>query len=205
MNQICVATDLFPVSTFTNARTYMLSALFLITLGCQDPLVQERQFSDDNAAMLTEGYSLLYHVVSQQKDAHRLFIMRNAAPMVRDSVTAVAQECGQLYEWLGHRKSDLETISIRFDAADLPQIEAESRETIAIETAAELLLDNEFERCILLSQIKSTQYLSALARAIATYESSDARRDRLKRFASRMSELHDQMTDLVTVIIPVED
>jgi len=184
-------------------------ALFAVALaaavclaGCQRPLVQAPQAERSQAAVLTEGYSLLYDVVSKQKNADLLLKLRDAKPAVRDVVTAMAEEAGNLSDWLEQRKDQLESESIELDAANLPELEAAARQAIESDTTKQLLFGDRLEPRLLVSQMKSAAYLSALAWELADRETSQDRAEWLNRFAERMTELHSRAAALIAVNDP---
>jgi len=151
------------------------------------------------ASALGEGYALLHGVVGQQRRVDGLFALKSPAPAVREAVSDVGSASGAMYEWIEGRREALASIGVALDAEPLPVVEAAARSTIEGKTRRALLFGSSWQRELVISQIKSTDYMAALADAIAEREDGETRAERLRTFAETMRGLNETLVGLVEV------
>jgi len=148
---------------------------------------------------LSEGYALLYGVVSQQRRVDGLFALKQPRPAVRALVSSVGSASGAMYQWMEDRRDVLSGLGVTLDAQPLPEVEAAARSTIQGKTTRALMFGSNWQRELVLSQVKSTDYLAALADAIAERETSDERAGRLRAFAETMRGLNEKLVGLIAL------
>jgi hypothetical protein len=124
-------------------------------------------------------------------------MLKKPRPAVRAAVEAVGEACGAMHDWLDDRRDTLAAGGVRLDRSPLPRMETEARGSIESRTTRALMFGSAWETELVLSQIKSTEYLAALAEAIADEESDGTRAARVEAFGERMRGLHRTLTERV--------
>ncbi|MEO0587915.1 MAG: hypothetical protein AAF078_09775 [Planctomycetota bacterium] len=151
-------------------------------------------------AELSAGYGLLHGVVGKQRQVGMLFALKRPRAEVREAVEAVGAASGEMYRWLEGRRAELSAAGVEIGDGGLPAVEAAARGAIEGETRGAILIGGAWERTLVLSQVSSTEYLSALGGALAEREVSGERAERLRGFADEMAELHAQVLRLLAVV-----
>jgi len=154
---------------------------------------------DSANVALSEGYALLYKVLSDQSGVDRLFVFRSASGPTKQLVQSIAQTCRDGKQHLDQRQETLKAEGIGFDARGLPVIEAESRTILASRSSSQLLTGGRFEVNLLLTQSEATRYIAALAKALADHDGNEKRSQWLNDLSQQMFELQDQVAERLTV------
>ena len=149
------------------------------------------------ARVRNEGYSLLYHLMSQESDVAKIFIIKHADPPVADIIKEIASTCG-------HAKKDLEQFHekdrhLSFEMANLPEFEQNTRAAIQSTVTKQLLFSSgkTFENRLLLTQVESMNYATHLAKVLHDQEDNPLRKVFLATLSQRCTTLHDRVIDLL--------
>lgn len=146
-----------------------------------------------------EGYSILYHLMSQESDVAKIFIIKHASDQVGDVVKQVAATCqaakAQMDEF--PRKDN----RIEYDVSDLPYIEQSSRD-LAQKADTKALLERsgkEFELELVFTQAQAMMYARDLCDALAGDEDDPLRKAFLNDLSKQFSRLTDSLMELLEV------
>jgi hypothetical protein len=150
----------------TSRFSIPLAAIWILS-GCA---ILEPRAKED----LSEGYALLYDLVSKEKQSSQLSIIKTMSPV----------------EPLARINPPL-----NLEVTHLPRIEQAQRESIDKETTKQMLrstgVDLEFNRVS--SQLAAVNYAVHLARSLAIVETNPCRKEFLQRTDRKFSELHGQV------------
>ena len=146
-----------------------------------------------NVSEFSEGYGLLYDLVSKEKQSSLLSIIKTTSPELKSLLERISETSKATAK-------ELETL-VKLDptrnlkVTNLPRIEQATRDSIDKETSKELLqskgVDLEFH--MLSSQLPAMNYAAHLARSLAAVESNPRRREFLLQTDRKFSDLHGQV------------
>ena len=146
-----------------------------------------------NVSEFSEGYGLLYDLVSKEKQSSLLSIIKTTSPELKSLLERISETSKATAK-------ELETL-VKLDptrnlkVTNLPRIEQATRDSIDKETSKELLqskgVDLEFH--VLSSQLPAMNYAAHLARSLAVVETNPRRREFLLQTDRKFSDLHGQV------------
>ena len=146
-----------------------------------------------NVSEFSEGYGLLYDLVSKEKQSSLLSIIKTMSPELKSLLERISETSKATAK-------ELETL-VKLDptrnlkVTNLPRIEQDTRDSIDKETSKELLqskgVDLEFH--VLSSQLPAMNYAAHLARSLAVVETNPRRREFLLQTDRKFSDLHGQV------------
>ena len=146
-----------------------------------------------NVSEFSEGYGLLYDLVSKEKQSSLLSIVKTTSPELKSLLERISETSKATAK-------ELETL-VKLDptrnlkVTNLPRIEQATRDSIDKETSKELLqskgVDLEFH--VLSSQLPAMNYAAHLARSLAVVETNPRRREFLLQTDRKFSDLHGQV------------
>jgi hypothetical protein len=149
------------------------------------------------ARVRNEGYSLLYQLLSQERDVARILIIKHADPPVADVIKEIANTCGQAKKALDlfHEKDR----HLNLEMTNLPQIEQKTRAAIESTVTKQLLTSSgkTFERRLLFTQAEAMNYAAHLAMVLHDQEDNPNRKDFLAKLSERCTTLHDRVIALL--------
>lgn len=149
------------------------------------------------ARVRNEGYSLLYHLMSQESDVGKILIIKHADPPIADIIKEIASTCDQARKELDlfHEKDR----HLSFEMANLPEFEQKTRAAIQSTVTKQLLFSSgkTFENRLLLTQVESMNYAAHLAQVLHDQEDNPLRQEFLATLAQRCTALHDRVIDLL--------
>jgi len=172
-------------------------ACALATAGCATVQKVLPTRTWHQARVLNEGYSLLYHLMSQESDVAKIFIIKHADPPVADIIKEIASTCDQARKELeGFHEKDRH---LSFEMANLPEMEQKTRAAIQSTVTKQLLTSSgkTFERRLLFTQAESMNYAAHLAEVLHDQENDPLRKKFLDTLAQRCTTFHDQVVDLL--------
>lgn len=142
---------------------------------------------------LSEGYALLYDLVSKEKQASRLSIIKTLSPELKSLLERISDTSKVT-------SKELDTLArmdppLNLKVTHLPRMEQAARDSIDKETTKQLLhstgVDLEFN--MVSSQLAAMNYAAHLARSLAIVETHPRRKEFLQRTDRQFSELHGQV------------
>jgi hypothetical protein len=149
------------------------------------------------ARVRKEGYSLLYHLMSQESDVAKIFIIKHADPPVTDIIKEIASTCDQA-------RKDLELFHekdrhLSFEMANLPELEQKTRAAIQSTVTKQLLMSSgrTFEHRLLFTQAESMNYAAHLAAVLHDQDDNQLRKQFLATLSQKCTTLHDQVVELL--------
>ena len=175
------------------------SALALCVLaGCQSsPRPVFREVEQDDRQRLNHGYALLHQLLTDEGDAEKIFILKEASERTRSIVrviSAVSREARERLEALA-----AEDPALKLGWSSLPEVEFETRKSIGNATAKKLLFGPGFEVRFVNSQAKAVQYAEHLARTLAVLDPAEKRKAWLLKLASIYERLEYKILDRLDV------
>jgi hypothetical protein len=170
----------------------MLSAACVLS-GCQSPKAKSPSGSSAAQSTRNNCYSLLYQLLSDQKDVSLLHFIKREQADVKSLVKKIAGNSATgaklLEEFAKHDPS------INLDDIQLPPGEAATREAIASTKKKELLgqTGDEFELTLLLTQTEALSYAWHLAKVAGENESQPDRASALAGVSKDMENLYHEV------------
>jgi hypothetical protein len=152
---------------------------------------------DSRLAIRNQGYSLLYKLLSDQKDVSKLLLIKKEPADARDLIKRIADVSSQAAKELeALAKADPH---LHLDIDGLPDAERETRDLIAKTHTKELLTKTgeKFEMRFLLTQIEALTYGSHLAVVVQNHEADENRRAVLAKISQQYQDLHQALIDLM--------
>jgi hypothetical protein len=183
-----------------NRRAWVCGTLLACTLtmpGCATVQKVLPTAAWHQARVRNEGYSLLYHLMSQESDVAKIFIIKHADPPVADIIKEIASNCD-------HARKDLELFHekdrhLSFEMANLPEMEQKTRAAIQSTVTRQLLMSSgkTFERRLLFTQAESMNYAAHLATVLRDQDDNQLRKQFLATLSQKCATLHDQVIELL--------
>lgn len=180
-----------------------MRALFLLL--CLSPLAAAGDASTELAAaqrsaILNEGYSQLYDVVSGLRWLDEALIFKFESEPTERFVAELAEYAAELRKDLGRLSADYPALTLEDDG--LPALEKAAREAIRKDGFDQLkpvtgMTGMEFERTLLLTQSAVLNRLRHLARVTAQAESNPQRRKVLVQAQRRFDRLYRDVSALL--------
>jgi hypothetical protein len=171
-----------------------LAAMWVVA-GCAtlEPGAKEHVPTSVSISELSEGYSLLYDLVSKGKHSSLLSIIKKESPELKALLEKVSETSKATTK-------ELDTLaklnpSVTLKAPHLPRVEQAARESISKERSKEILHSNgvDLEFNMVSSQLAGMNYAAHLARTLAAVETNPVRKEFLQRTDRNYSKLHGQM------------
>jgi hypothetical protein len=145
------------------ARRVALVLLVLLTAGCA---ILEPRAKED----LSEGYALLYDLISKEKQSSQLSIINTLSPELKSLLERISETSKAT-------TTELETLGrihppLNLKVTHLPRIERAALESIEKETRRELLQSKgvDLEFIMMSPQLAGMNYSAHLARSLAIVE-----------------------------------
>ncbi len=184
-------------------KLFLLAPMLAIFSGCASiqPAKSESNLSLKESLTATnqqsEGYALLFALVSKEKNVSKLLIIKKDSPPLKAIIQKVARETKQIAGELATLARQNPPLNLKFTR--LPLIEQKTRELIEKETAKTLLRAKEepFEFRLLQSQIEGLNYGAHLAEALLETETHPARRDFLQRTQRTLTGLREAIYQML--------
>jgi hypothetical protein len=178
----------------TSGLSITLAAILVLS-GCVslEPRAKEGAPTKVNAAEISEGYALLYDLVSKEKQSSLLSIIKKESPELKSLLERISETSKATAKELDTLARIDPTLNLK--VTHLPRIEQVARESIDKETSKEILhsdgVDLEFH--MVSSQLAGMNYAAHLARSLAMVETNPRRKEFLQRTDRKFSELHGQV------------
>jgi hypothetical protein len=144
-----------------------------------------------------QGYSLLYGLVSQQKDVDKLLLIKGETSEVQTVIkkiaAATANATARLEEFA---KKDS---SLELEVESLPVPEQKTRSAIESSKTKSLLFSggSQFEVRLLLSQAEGMSYGGHLAEVVSGLDSDPQRKQYFSDLSVEFLKLHDAVLDIL--------
>jgi hypothetical protein len=195
-NPTCVPSR-SPALTPRRVRAACLLLGVLASSACAASKPQEPPRDGAGHRTIAEGYSLLYGIVSQQKDLKKLLLIKIESDPVDRAISAIADYAGEL-------TAKLEDMAARYPALTvetqfLPEVEVKTRESIAAEAQDTFLSKSgkEFERELLLKQRSALEQEQHMAKVMVTIETAEERRAFWRGVEKRFGALRGDVDGLL--------
>jgi hypothetical protein len=171
-----------------------LAAIWVLS-GCAifEPGTKEDAPTNVKLSEISEGYALLYDLVSKEKQSSLLSIIKKESPELQSLLERISETSKVTAK-------ELETLArlnppLNLKVTHLPRIEQAARESIDKDTSKEILhsKDVALEFNMVSSQLAGMNYAAHLARSLAVVETNPQRKQFLQRTDHKFSELHGQV------------
>jgi len=145
-----------------------------------------------------EGCSLLYDLLSKQKDVNKLLLVKKETPEVKDLIEEIARTAKDAEEQLRQFAADDKTLDLK--TPGLPQVEAKTRASIESARTKQLLFSSgpQFELRLLLSQAEGLSYGAHLAKVLHQQERDIRRKMFLEELSRQLERLYERTFDLLS-------
>jgi hypothetical protein len=171
-------------------------SLFLLLLAACAPAQPPPDVS--LAQRQSDGYGLLYNLMSDESQVGQIFSIKHADDSVGDLVRQVGDTCTAAKAKLEYfSRTDPE---INLAVTNLPQIEQRSRDITASRTRNILLFSSgtQFETRLLFTQAQAMGYATALCDALREKERNLMRIEFLKTLSQESTDLHGRLMGMLT-------
>jgi hypothetical protein len=166
-----------------------------VLAGCAilEPRAKESAPTQVNVSAISEGYALLYGLVSKEKQSSQLSLIKKESPELKSLLERISETSKAT-------ATELETLArlnppLNLKVTHLPRLEQAARESIDTETSKEILhsegVDLEFN--MVSSQLAAMNYAAHLARSLAVVETNPRRKEFLQQTDRKFSDLHGQV------------
>jgi hypothetical protein len=146
-----------------------------------------------------QGYSLLYQLMSDEKDVGKIFILKSAD----NPVKSLVKEIGAAAQSAKQRMDELAAADkqIAYDVPDLPYIEQRGRDLQAKDDEHALLFSSgkNFELTLLFTQAQAMDYATQLCKSLDETEKNPDRKTFLENLTKQCSGFHDRLMKMLTV------
>ena len=177
----------------TSGLSIILAAIWALSAcATLEPRAKEEAPTNVKVSEISEGYALLYDLVSREKQSSLLSIIKKESPELKSLLERISETSKATAK-------ELETLArlnppLNLKVTHLPRIEQAARESIDKETSKETLhskgADLEFH--MVSSQLSGMNYAAHLARSLTAVETNPLRKEFLQRTDRKFAELHAQ-------------
>jgi hypothetical protein len=178
----------------TSGLSIALAAIWVLS-GCAilEPDPKDDAPKNVKAFEMNEGYALLYDLVSKEKQASLLSIIKKESPELKSLLERISETSKTTAKELEALAKINPPVNLKI--THLPRMEQAARESIDKETSKEILQSDgvELEFNMVSSQLAAMNYAAHLARSLAVIEANPRRKEFLQRTAQKYSELHSQV------------
>ena len=178
----------------TSALSITFAAIWVLS-GCAifEPSAKEDAPTNVRASEISEGYALLYDLVSKEEQSSLLSIIKKESPELKSLLERISDTSKATTKELDTLAKIAPPLNLK--VTHLPRIEQAARDSIDKETSKEILhskgVDLEFN--MVSSQLAGMNYAAHLARSLAVIEPNPRRKEFLQRTDRKFSELHSQV------------
>ena len=192
-----IQTDPLLTRRLIKIATIILAAAFLT--GCASTPSPPATTGGGLVHQQNQGYSLLYKLMSDEKDVGKIFILKSAD----DSVKGLVKEIGAAAQSAKQRMDELAKTDkeLAYDVTDLPYIEQRGRDLQAKDDEHALLFSSgkNFELTLLFTQAQAMDYATQLCKSLDETEKNPDRKTFLENLAKQCSGFHDRLMKMLAV------
>ena len=144
-----------------------------------------------------QGFSLLYDLVSDEKNVDKLLLIKSETPEVQTVIRKIAAASGNAASRLEEFAKKDSSIDLKVES--LPVAEQKTRSSIASSKTKSLLLStgSQFEVRLLLSQAQGMSYGGHLAEVLSGLDENPQRKEYLAGLSGELLELHDAVLEIL--------
>jgi hypothetical protein len=183
---------------YASGLSITLAAIWVLA-GCAilEPRAKESAPTQVNVSAISEGYALLYGLVSKEKQSSQLSIIKKESPELKSLLERISETSKAT-------ATELEILArlnppLNLKVTHLPRLEQAARESIDTETSKEILrsegVDLEFN--MVSSQLAAMNYAAHLARSLAVVETNPRRKEFLQQTDRKFSDLHGRVYQML--------
>lgn len=152
---------------------------------------------DARLGVRNQGYSLLYKLLSDEKDLSKLLLVKKEQSDTGNLVRKIAEAAAAAVKQMdAFAKADPH---LHFNMDGLPNAEKETRDLIGKTRAKELITKTgeKFDLRILLTQSEALTYGAHLAVVVESHETDPTRKKFLADTSQHLQNLHQALIDLM--------
>ena len=169
----------------------------LLCVGCAS--VREKiPFVGSRYRTRNEGYSLLYELITKQRDVDKILILKHTSARTASEIKEIAQLFRNAQVQLdAFARQDS---SLDFKAKHLPLVEDKTRDSIQSTSTKNLLFSTgkDFELRLLLTQVQALDYTSHLASALGNQDENKERKSFLSDFSKQCDQHYKNVLQLLS-------
>ena len=174
-------------------------AMIWILSGCatSEPGAKDDAPANVKLAELSQGYALLYDLVSKEKRVNLLSFIKKESPDLKSLLERVSEASKAT-------ANEMETLAkldppLNLKVTNLPRIEDAARDSIDKETSKAILNSEgvRLEFTMVSSQLAGMNYAAHLARILAAVDPNPQRKEFLLQTDRKFSDLHRQMYNML--------
>lgn len=176
--------------------------VLLLMAGCASTPVKPPEpvsvtANDQALAIRNQAYTLLYGLMSDEKNVSKLLVVKKEAPDVGEILRDISTTAGAAAKEL-ERFSKADS-HLHLDFESLPIAEKQTRDSIAKAKAKELIskTGQKFEVRIILTQAEALTYGAHLAAVTQANETDPGRKEYLGKLSQQLQDLHQRVIDLI--------
>lgn len=175
-------------------RALVLFAPLAMATACSTSQEMPLEKLDAADQRMVEGYSLLYELMSKQKELDGIFMIKSASEptkqLARDISGTSNTAARRLEQWAKANPAH----GIR--QPNLPAVELDARAMIEEKTTVSLLTaGDDFELRLLLTQVDATNYGAAIASVLAESDSNEQRAQFCTELAEQYTKLNERVRE----------
>jgi hypothetical protein len=178
------------------ACVVVVTITMMINAGCAT--VQERiPFVGARYRVRNEGFSLLYDLVTKQRDVDKILILKHVNARTERELKEIAQVFRQAQEQFdAFARQDS---SLNFQVKHLPALEEKARDSIQSTATKDLLFSTgkDFELRLLLTQVQALNYASHLASVLQNQDDNKTRKSYLNEFSKQCDQHQKKVVQLL--------
>lgn len=172
----------------------LIAALFC---GCHTPARSRSEERHAERTIRSNAYSLLYELLSQQKNLGLLLIIKSAGDRIDTVVREIARDSNRGARLIEDFAAEDETLLL--GDTWLPPAESEARERLADAMRRNLLGESgePFEFYLLMAQSQALPYAATLAEVASAHENQPSRSNALRALGAVMRRHHQEVITLL--------
>jgi hypothetical protein len=188
----------FSVATVLKLFGLVITAMLFV--GCASFNPKPAEQPKISVSEKSEGYALLYDLVSDEKQISKILIIKKERPEFRDLVKRIAATAKETARGLENFAKKAPQLNLKI--THLPVMERKARDSIAAETENEILKSSggPFESKLLMAQVEGLNYAAHLAKVLAETEADLTRKQFLQSASWKFDRLRDEVYQMMIKI-----
>ncbi len=183
---------------FANAAKFAgLAVVAMLFVNCASFNPKVREQSKISVSEKSEGYAILYDLVSDEKHISKLSIIKRERPEFKSLIKRIAvaaKETATGFEAFAKKDPQL-----NLKVTHLPMAEQKARDSISSQMGKQILTSSgdPFESKLLMTQVEGLNYAAHLAQVLAEMETDLTRKQFLEKAAQKFTGLHDEVYQML--------
>lgn len=170
--------------------------LSILLLACSSI---PKQSSLNKESDLNGAYTILYEIVSKQKDLDKISFIKTISPELKPLLQEISQTSQKIVKKLKDWSSQDPQLRLNFHS--LPTFEKQIRQEIESDTTRKIISSSKdsLEKLLLLKQSEGLNYQAYLCRWLSQNETNTVRQEKLKKFEKKLANLNRRVFDFLSL------